>query len=74
MKEALSNHSSQKASNGPINGQLEGSHKELAVTWVHKCFQVRFYSFLPTCFCACVCLWHVCGLQNLLLIQSWNID
>ncbi|KAK3150721.1 hypothetical protein QOZ80_3AG0236830 [Eleusine coracana subsp. coracana] len=38
-RESLPNHSSQKTSNNPINGQLNGSDKELAATWVHKCFQ-----------------------------------
>jgi ubiquitin carboxyl-terminal hydrolase 12/46 len=38
-KESLQNISLQKNSNGPINGQPNGSHKELAATWVHKCFQ-----------------------------------
>jgi hypothetical protein len=50
-KESLQNISLQKNSNGPINGQPNGSHKELAATWVHKCFQVRFLSFVPTGFC-----------------------
>lgn len=45
MRESLPNHSSQKTSNGPINGQPNGSHKELASTWVHNCFQVRFQPF-----------------------------
>jgi hypothetical protein len=28
-------------------------HKELAATWVNKCFQVRFHSFVLECFCLC---------------------
>ncbi|OEL33018.1 Ubiquitin carboxyl-terminal hydrolase 4 [Dichanthelium oligosanthes] len=38
-RESLQNLSLQKNLNGPINGQTNGSHKELAATWVHKCFQ-----------------------------------
>ncbi|KAG2542840.1 hypothetical protein PVAP13_9NG817500 [Panicum virgatum] len=38
-RESLQNISLQKNSNGPINGQANGSHKELPATWVHKCFQ-----------------------------------
>jgi ubiquitin carboxyl-terminal hydrolase 12/46 len=45
-RESLQNLSLQKNSDGPIDGQPNGSHKELAVTWVHKCFQVRFHSFV----------------------------
>jgi hypothetical protein len=61
VKESLSNHSSQKTPNGQVNDQANGSHEELAATLVHKCFQVRLYSFLQTCLC-CVfvpmaCFW-----------------
>ncbi|CAD6209939.1 unnamed protein product [Miscanthus lutarioriparius] len=38
-RESLQNISFPKNSNGPIDGQPNGSHKELAATWVHKCFQ-----------------------------------
>ncbi|KAF8718105.1 hypothetical protein HU200_025585 [Digitaria exilis] len=38
-RESLQNLSLQKNSNGPINGQPNSSQKELAATWVHKCFQ-----------------------------------
>ena len=31
---------SEKAVNGPKNGQANGVHKEPLVTWVHKNFQV----------------------------------
>ncbi|KAL5219305.1 hypothetical protein ABZP36_019989 [Zizania latifolia] len=39
VREPCQNSSLQKNSNGPINGQLNGTRKEPITTLVHKCFQ-----------------------------------
>jgi len=42
---------SEKAVNGPKNGQANGVHKEPLVTWVHKNFQVTCFVNFFTFFC-----------------------
>lgn len=69
-RESLPNISFQKNSNDPIDGQPNGSHKELAATWVHKCFQVGFHSFVL----ACLSLWHEHELHLLLMLQPYPVD
>lgn len=71
MRESLPNHSSQKTANGRINGQSNGSHKELASTWVHNCFQVRFQPFprqMKPFQLLCLCAY--CMLVNSINVKS----
>jgi len=52
---------SEKAVNGPKNGQANGVHKEPLVTWVHKNFQVTCFVKFNVFIFFCMLLQHERG-------------